>query len=109
MMNGIKPGTFYNWIKRLRQRGVTDIAPPAGRTHNPTPKQEVVRIDLQGNTEPVQVYDEPGQPEILTDNQPVALAATIELIINGNPIRVANNADPALLLSVIRILKGMPC
>jgi transposase-like protein len=44
-MNGIKPGTFYNWIKRLRQKGVTDIAPPAGRnTYEPTPKQEVERL-----------------------------------------------------------------
>jgi DNA-binding PadR family transcriptional regulator len=107
MMNGIKPGTFYNWIKRLRKRGITDIAPPAGRNrYEPTPKQEVVRIDLQGNTEPVPVYEAQAS---LTDNQPIALSATIELIINGNPIRVANNADPELLLSVIRILKGLPC
>ena len=27
--NKIKPGTFYNWVKRLRQKGCSDI-PAAG-------------------------------------------------------------------------------
>ena len=25
LQNDIKPGTFYNWVKRLRQKGCTEI------------------------------------------------------------------------------------
>ena len=40
----IKPGTFYNWVKRLRQKGCAGI-PNAMR--NPVPhKQEIVKIQL---------------------------------------------------------------
>ena len=35
----IKPGTFYNWVKRLRQRGGYDIPAPAGSSYKEAPKQ----------------------------------------------------------------------
>ena len=44
MQNGIRPGTFYNWVKRLRKNGCTDIPKSAGgHAHG---RQEVVRIEL---------------------------------------------------------------
>ena len=30
MANNIKPGTFYNWVRRLRQSGNMEISAPAG-------------------------------------------------------------------------------
>ena len=44
----IKPGTFYNWVKRLRQKGCMDIDIPAstGRSCYAPESQEVVRIDF---------------------------------------------------------------
>lgn len=45
--NNVKPSTFYTWIKRLREKGVSDIPEPARRnTYTPMPEQEVVRIDF---------------------------------------------------------------
>ena len=44
LQNDIKPGTFYNWVKRLRQKGCTEI-PEAIRGHVPH-KQEIVKIEL---------------------------------------------------------------
>ena len=44
LQNDIKPGTFYNWVKRLRQKGCTEI-PEAMRGHAPH-KQEIVKIEL---------------------------------------------------------------
>lgn len=41
----IRPGTFYNWVKRLRQKGCVDV-PPAGKNKQPF-KHEVVKIDFQ--------------------------------------------------------------
>lgn len=40
----IKPGTFYNWVKRLRQKGCCDIPVPSGCSYKETKKQEVVRL-----------------------------------------------------------------
>ena len=42
----IKPGTFYNWVKRLRQKGCMDIPASTGRSCCAPESQEVVRIDL---------------------------------------------------------------
>lgn len=105
----IKPGTFYNWIKRLKQKGVTDIPAPAGRDgYQPSPKQEVVRIDFQQ------------QPVISTkhsDSEVWSSAAehsdkmhhTMELSVDGAFIRITNEVDPKLLLQTLRILRGLSC
>ena len=45
----IKPGTFYNWVKHLRQRGGYDIPAPAGRYCKEVPKLEVVRLEFNEN------------------------------------------------------------
>jgi transposase-like protein len=42
--HGIKPGTFYNWVKRLRKSGCTDI--PAAVRHCRPDRQEIVKISF---------------------------------------------------------------
>jgi len=42
----IKPGTFYNWVKRLRQKGCVDLPASTGSTYRAPESQEVVRVDL---------------------------------------------------------------
>lgn len=32
----IKPGTFYNWVNRLRKKGCCDIPVPSGCSYNET-------------------------------------------------------------------------
>ena len=32
MQHGIKPGTFYNWVSKLRKKACYDIPEPAGET-----------------------------------------------------------------------------
>ena len=44
--HNIKPGTFYNWVKRLRKRGCTDLPTSTGRSHSAPESQEVVRVDF---------------------------------------------------------------
>ena len=44
LQNGINSGTFYNWVKRLRQKGCTGIL---DTVRKPVPhKQEIVKIQL---------------------------------------------------------------
>lgn len=45
MAHNIKPGTFYNWVKRLRQRGNMDIPAPA--SNKEPARQDIVEIHLR--------------------------------------------------------------
>ena len=42
--HNIKPGTFYNWVKRLRQGGNADI--PASAGNKEPARQDIVEIHL---------------------------------------------------------------
>ena len=44
----IKPGTFYNWVKRLRKAGTYTIPAPAGRdTYTAMPRQDILSAVIQ--------------------------------------------------------------
>ena len=45
LQHDIKPGTFYNWVKRLRKAGRPEI-PNAASRHHSSCHQEVVKIEL---------------------------------------------------------------
>ncbi|MDY5497547.1 MAG: hypothetical protein SPF99_06145 [Anaerobutyricum sp.] len=45
--HNIKPGTFYNCVKRLRKAGTYVIPKPAGRaTYQATLRQDIVKVEL---------------------------------------------------------------
>ena len=108
--NGIKPGTFYNWIKRLKQKGISDIPAPAGRDgYQPSPKQEVVRIDFKHETDILQVPSDSNAPFTTMVLPSEKIHPTIELTVGGTLVRITNDTDPNLLLQTLRILKGLSC
>ena len=106
----INPGTFYNWVKRHRQKacgiipGVEDqkMTPPV-----PASRQEVVRLD------PKQFSKE--LPETITPEHttplelPPASGHTLEIELDGAILRASNDISPGLLAQTLRILRGMPC
>ena len=50
--HGIQPGTFYNWVSRLRKKACCDIPAPAPRDSlAPSEVQEVVKLDFGAKTE----------------------------------------------------------
>lgn len=102
MQNDIKPGTFYNWVKRLRQKGCTEI-PDALNRHSPN-RQEIVKIKfpMTGTNEPVisSVQDEIAQP---------VQNSVMEFSIAGMVLRIPNGTDPTLLRQTIHILKELSC
>ena len=53
----IKPGTFYDWVKRLRQKGCVDLPASTGRTYRAPESQEVVRVEFH-DTDPIP-YEQP--------------------------------------------------
>lgn len=95
--HNIKPGTFYNWVKRLRQNGCTDIPAPAKRgSYHEALKQEVVRVDFAESVVSVPAHSNPVIP-------------VIELVQGNTSIRIANGADPELLARTLRILREHVC
>ena len=62
----IKPGTFYNWVKRLRQKGCVDLPVSTGRTYRAPESREVVRVEFH-DTVPIP-YEQP-----LNANSPVCI------------------------------------
>ncbi len=53
----IKPGTYYNWVKRLRQKGGMDLPASTGHSYRAPASQEVVRVDFHA-TDPLP-YEHP--------------------------------------------------
>lgn len=95
--HNIKPGTFYNWVKRLRQNGCTNIPAPARRgSYRETPKQEVVRVDFAESVVSVPTHSNPVIP-------------VIELVQGNTSIRIANGAAPELLALTLRLLREHTC
>ncbi len=101
---GICPGTFYGWVRRLRQKGYKDIPEPT-RSQRERNRQEIVRI-------------EPGAPAgiLAPAAPPLAFPAILptpapamELSLAGAVLRIPNGTDPVLLREAVCLLGGGPC
>ena len=102
MQNDIKPGTFYNWVKRLRQKGCTEI-PDALNRHS-SHRQEIVKIEFpMSDTTGTMISS--AQAEI---NQAVQ-NSVMELSVAGTVLRIPNGTDPTLLRQTMHILKELSC
>ncbi len=104
--HNIKPGTFYNWVKRLRQNGNIDIPVPAGNKE--LVKQDIVEIHLG---QPSAAVPASGmRSDAFTGTSPISSQSPVlELSMAGAVLRIPQGTDPALLEQVLFILKGLPC
>lgn len=103
--NGIKPGTFYSWVKRLKKNYDFDIPGRYRTSIKPSPKQDVVRLDVidEGaveRTEPPTV----GSAFHSSSSEPA-----VEIRASGLDIRVANHANPELVSHILRSIGGGVC
>ncbi|MCX4324794.1 MAG: helix-turn-helix domain containing protein [Lachnospiraceae bacterium] len=97
---GICPGTFYGWVRRLRQKGYENIPEPV-HSQRGCGRQEVVRIDVPAKALPETF---PSIAQI-----PAAPPSAMELSIGGCVIRVPNGTDPELMRQALCLLKGGLC
>ena len=79
--NDINPGTFYNWVKRLRKNGCGDIPEKIEMNSISVP------TDMNKNTD----------------------TAAMELMIGNMNLRISNETDPLLLAKTIQILAELSC
>lgn len=107
MQHDINPGTFYNWVKRLRKKACYDIPAATGRAGLTTPvKQEAVKVDIIPDQDPIpQTLTLPKDDKQESFSQP----APIEIRINEAVLRISNDVDPRLLAEIMRILGGFVC
>lgn len=62
MEHDIKPGTFYNWVKRLRKKACYEISPAAGRgDYKAAPRQDVVKLEMIPDNSATVLHDPEGQ------------------------------------------------
>lgn len=107
--NGIQPGTFYNWVSRLRKKACCDIPNPAPRDcHIPPSVQEVVKLEFPPETDASSM---PVSIQHITDKSayPAALTAMVEISLGNTAIRIANGTDPAILDQILSLVKGAIC
>ena len=98
MNHDIKPGTFYNWVKRLRQKGCQDIPAAIGRTVRNSISQEVVKIE-RNQSAVSQLADIPLGP----------VPCSMELTIGNVKLTISNGTDPMLLAQTIKVLLEFAC
>ncbi len=105
---GICPGTFYGWVRRLRQKGYKDIPDPA-RSQCEKNRQEIIRIEPGVSSGiPVPADTPLAFPEVPRTILPTSTPA-MELSLAGAVLRIPNGTDPALLREAVRLLGGGPC
>lgn len=107
--HGIHPGTFYNWVSRLRKKACCEIPESISKAEPlPAPVQEVVRLNFNskaGNPESMLLC----QPALTGPTRIADITARIEISLGNATIRIANGTDPALLDRVLSLVKGSVC
>ena len=107
--HGIHPGTFYNWVSRLRKKACCEIPESISKAEPlPAPVQEVVRLN---------VHSKAADPELMLLCQPAPasptciadIPASIEISLGNATIRIANGTDLAILNRILSLVKGTRC
>lgn len=100
--HGILPGTFYNWVSKLRKAGVTIPDSESKRLGTPV-HQEVVKVDLipESHT-PTTLMEQNASALPLTDT-----CVAMEIATHNSTIRFYNNTNPEFIRMTLQCLGGM--
>ena len=102
--NDISVSTFYNWVSRCRKAAADQIPPPNyGHCEIPRSKQDVVPIDIVSDHLPEQ-HTASQMHQTNPDN-----SHTIEVSMNDVIILISNDANPALLTRILRLIRETSC
>lgn len=100
---GINPGTFYNWVSKLRKAGYT-IPDSESKTSGVPVRQEVVKLDLVEREISTPAMAEQNVSHLALTDIP-CIAAEIEY---GNiKVRLFNGADTTVLQNTLQCIGGM--
>ena len=94
--NDINPGTFYNWVSRLRKSNSVDIPDKNPVSAYVPTDQEVVKIEMNSLSASNAI-------DKSTD------VSVMELVTGNTGLRIPNGTDPMLLAKTIQILTELSC
>ena len=104
--HGIKPGTFYNWVKRLKKSDGRSFP----RSYNkvlPQQKQDVVKLDLAPFERPTSIInDQYNNSTVMMPAQSLQEPA-MKINVSGCSITIPNGTDPRLLETALKIIGGL--
>lgn len=101
-MHDINPGTFYNWISRIKKQGIT-LPESSGRgRHASSTVQEVVKLELIPEEKAVPANTIPSCNTYVPAND-----VAFEVVIHSATIRVFNSTDAQMLENLLRCLGGV--
>lgn len=98
----INPGTFYNWVSKLRKSGYT-FPDSKSKSVGTAVVQEVVKLDVVEQEVSSPVIEQNACPLPLSKNADVAA----ELIVGNVTLRLFNGADQQLVQSTMQYLGGV--
>lgn len=99
---GIKPGTFYNWVSKLRKAGYT-IPESENKSSGLPVSQEVVKLNLIKNDDPAIVEQTAGS-QVLSG----VPCTAVEIECGNMKVRLFNGADPTVVRDVLQCIGGAP-
>ena len=104
--HGINPGTFYNWVKRLKKS--EDRSFPHSCTKVPSlPKQEVVKLDLSPLERPTSIINDQYNNSTVMKYAESMQEPVMQINVSGFSITIPNGTDPRLLETAIKTLGGL--
>ena len=105
-LHDVNPGTFYNWISRLRKRGYSI---PAAATEHNTPLencQEIVKVSLIPDHQANTMIPARMDPVRNTSPEQEPHTPTMEVSTGNATIRLFQNADRDMVETVLRYMLG---
>ena len=100
---GINPGTFYNWVSKLRKSGYTFPESKSKSTGIPA-RQEVVKLNLIEHGMPAPVMVEQNVNCLPLSAVPNVAA---EIQHGSITLRIFNGADISVVQSTLQCIGGM--
>jgi len=100
---GIHPGTFYNWVSKLRKAGYT-IPNSESRTSALPVKQEVVKLEMVESTVSTPAKMERNVSPVFDPTLPEIVA---EIECGAFKVRFHQGADAAIIQNTLRCIGGM--
>lgn len=99
--NDIKPGTFYNWVSKLRKKGYTFPESESKSSAMPVP-QEVVKLSVSSE-------DEFLAHELIEQNTNHPAASDVAAVIQAGAvtIKLLNGADPDVIRCTLQCIGGI--
>jgi transposase-like protein len=99
----INPGTFYNWVKRLRRKACYDIPSATGRgDYKPVFNQDVVKLEVIPEHQESPILSVGSTMLPVEETRPA-----IEIMLGTISIKISNDVDPKLLSQVLKTVTGI--